>query len=75
MIVTILVKVNVIIIGIGVGTDLGSLNGSFDGYNYGNLGDSLLGDLLGSYDVFEVVSTNGQREIFGLDFNSGIIDG
>ena len=75
MIVTILVKVNVIIIGIGVGTDLGSLNGSFDGYNYGNLGDLLLGDLLGSYDVFEVVSTDGRSEIVGLDFNSGIIDG
>ena len=46
MIGTILVDVDVIILGLDVGTELGSLDGSFDGYNDSKLKGLLLGDSL-----------------------------
>ena len=47
---TILVNVDIITLGIDVGTELGSLYRSFDGSNYGNLEVLLLGISLGSTD-------------------------
>ena len=47
---TLLVNVDGITLGIDVGTYLGSLDRSFDGYNYGKLECLLLGDSLGYID-------------------------
>ena len=47
---TILVNVDVITLGIGVGTDIGSLDGSFYGYNDGKLEVLFIGDFLASND-------------------------
>ena len=68
MIGTILVNVDGIVLGIDVGTDLGYLDGSLDGYNNENieglsLGGSLEytdGKVLGSYEFIKLVSTDGK---------------
>ena len=45
---TILLNVDEITLGFGVGTDMVSVYGFFDGYNDGNIEGLLLGDSLGS---------------------------
>ena len=62
MIGTIFRNVYGITIGLDVGTELGSLDRSFDGYNYGKLEGLFLGELLGSYYVVHVGATGDWSE-------------
>ena len=67
MLVTILGNLDRITPGLSIGTELGSLDGSFDCYNYGNLEGLLLVDslvytddkALGSDEVIRLGSTGG----------------
>ena len=57
MLVTILVNVVGITLGINVGTELGSLDESIDGYNYGNFEGLLYEDSLG-YTVGKLLGSD-----------------
>ena len=64
-------NVDVITLGLYVGTDLISLDGSFDGYNDGKLGGFLLGGLLVSTDGKVIGSNDG----INLKFTDGKVIG
>ena len=57
----ILVNVDLITLGIGVGTYMGSLDGSFDGYNDGKLEVIFIGDSLASNDGKVLGSDEGYK--------------
>ena len=67
----ILVNVDGITLGIYVGTEMESLDGSFDGSNYGNLEGLLLGDSLGFTDG----KVLGSDEVIKLILSGGKVIG